>query len=522
MFLACSRLFYVLASIFNAALNAVAASLYLSKSENMRETDNDASRERQIAKPDETKSTPGLDLVSLAKPGDKSSDQSSDKTSPNSGDKPSDKKIASVNPEDSVTHLDFSPDPYKTVDMGKATDTSKPSDQSKISDQSKPSDQAKSVDERLAEGRKSMEALAEKHMTQFYPSVFDGKPYQYAPTFKKDMQKLEDRMNAGQVSKEEVAKTYESISKMVDSPSDVTSQGKRLQLAKNIMFHAGDPTKTDQGEYNTCALTSQQERLFTRTPSKAAEIISEAATTGKWTAPDGKEIKLDKASLQPRPGSIFGQPIDGERSYATQVLNNVLANDIHQRKETPENYVQHYSRDKQGRHLGEEDNGERVYDAKGREARDPDGKKLRAPQVDDIEVAAQIKRLTGDTGVVMVNQKMLETDDPSQKRNPEAAKDVVLLSSEKQLGETLATLKSQGKFPAIIGLDGADKVLSKGLPKDPEMAKSKEFEGHMLSVVDYDAVKGRARLSNQWGQASDRWMSIKDLYLATDPEHPRR
>jgi hypothetical protein len=288
------------------------------------------------------------------------------------------------------------------------------------------------------------------------------------------------------------------------------------------MFHAGDPTKTDQGEYNTCALTSQQERLFTRNPSKAADIIAEAATTGKWVAPDGKEIKIDKTSLLPRPGSIMGQPIDGERSYATQVLNNVLANDIHQRKEKPERYVQYQNRDKHGRRLGEEDNGERVYGASGREVRDPDGKKLRAPQVDDVEVAAQIKRLTGDTGVVMVNKKMLETDDPSQKRNPEAAKDVVLLSSEKHLAESLARLKEQGKFPAIIGLDGADRVLGAGLPKDPRMPKSREFEGHMLSVTDYDAAKGRARLSNQWGKASDRWINIKDLYRATDPERPRR
>lgn len=485
----------------------------------MRETESDASRERQIAKPDEpAKSTAGLDLVSLSKADDTvSRDKPVTSLTVNSSDNSNDnKRLAGVKPEDAVTHIDFSPNPYKSTEM------SKPLDSTKALDVSSPSDQAKTVEQRLVEGRTKMEDLAEKHMTQFYPSIYNGKQYQYAPTFKKDMEKLEGRMNSGQVSKEEVAATYESIAKMVDNPTDVTSQGKRLQLAKNIMFHAGDPTKTDQGEYNTCALTSQQERLFTRNPSKAADIIAEAATTGKWVAPDGKEIKLDKASLQPRPGSIMGSPIDGERSYATQVLNNVLANDIHQRKETPESYVQYQHRDKQGRRLAEEDNGERVYDAKGREVRDPDGKKLRAPQVDDLEVAAQIKRLTGDTGVVMVNQKMAETDDSAQKRKPEAAKDVVLLSSEKQLGETLATLKAQGKFPAIIGLDGADRVLTAGLPKDPQMAKSKEFEGHMLSVTDYDVTKGRARLSNQWGHASDRWISVKDLYRATDPEFPRR
>ncbi|CAN5612499.1 hypothetical protein BH11CYA1_BH11CYA1_38860 [soil metagenome] len=475
----------------------------------MRETENDASRERQISKPEQNKETNnGLDLVSLSRPGDKAA-ASPDKSADNPDKSSDSKRIAGIKSDDAVTHLDFTPDPYKSADM------------SKISDQTK-GDQPKSVDERLADGRKAMENLSEKHMTQLYPSIFDGKKYQYAPTFKQDMDKLEGRMKDGQVSKEEVAKTYESIAKMVDTKTDVTSQGKRLQLAKNIMFHAGDPTRTDQGEYNTCALTSQEERLFTRNPSKAAEMISEAVTTGKWVAPDGKEIKLDKDSLQPRPGSIFGQPIDGERSYATQVLNNVLANDIHQRKEQPEHYVQQYSRDKTGRRLREDDNGERVYTADGKEARDMDGSKLRAPQVDDREVAAQIKRLTGDTGVVMVNQKMLDPDDPNLKRNAAAAKDVVLLSSERQLGDTLANLKAQGKFPAIIGLDGGDRVLSKGLPKDPSMPKSTEFEGHMLSVVDYDAAKNRARISNQWGKASDRWMSVKDLYLATDPEHPRR
>jgi len=201
------------------------------------------------------------------------------------------RKEASAEP----SHIDLGDDPYKSAQ--RKIFKFSPSDSRASDDRAGhqgTSAQSKSLDQRLEDGRVKMAELAEKDMTQFYPSVHNGKKYQYAPTFHKDMQHLEERLKSGQVTKEEVARTYEAIGTMVGTEGGATTRGRRLQLAKNIMFHAGGPDKTDQGEYNTCALTSQQERLFTRAPGKASEIIAEAATTGQWIAPDGKVIDLDK------------------------------------------------------------------------------------------------------------------------------------------------------------------------------------------------------------------------------------
>lgn len=430
--------------------------------------------------------------------------------------------------------LDFTPDPYKSADNKSLLSPEKAAADrtgDKAREVAQPKDGAdmpgKSVDERIEEGRKRMNELAEKHMSQKYPSIINGKMYSYDSYFKKDMEKFEDRAKSGDVPKEEVARTYEAINKMIESPTDVTTRGQRLQLAKNIMFHAGDPTSTDQGRYQTCAVTTQQERMFTRNPGQAAEIIGEAATTGKWVAPDGKEIKLDRQSLKPQPESLSGQPLDGERSYATQIMNNVLANDIHQRKANPETYVQLYGKDRNGKRLGEQDSGERVYDAKGKEVKDPDGKPLRAPQLDDVEIADQMKRLSGDSkavlihkGVVDMTQADLKHENPAeykrQTEDPNYGKNVNVFANEEKFAEALQTLKDQKKFPAIIGLDGGNKDITKGLPKEaPGLEQGPS--AHMLSITDYDASKGRVRLSNQWGKASDRWISVKALYNAANP-----
>jgi len=36
-------------------------------------------------------------------------------------------------------------------------------------------------------------------------------------------------------------------------------------------------------------------------------------------------------------------------------------------------------------------------------------KKIRAPYVDDVDIGAQIKRITGDTGVVITNKNYVES-----------------------------------------------------------------------------------------------------------------
>jgi len=435
-----------------------------------------------------------LDLVSISQAGEQPKKKGDNGATVSHFDHPP------ANRSPASTDLDFSPFIFKNEVSGGVV---------------------KPVDERLDKGRKHMTEIAEKYMTKFYPSVLNGKMYQYAPTFEQDRQHLEDRLNAGKVSKEEVARTYESIGKLVDTDNGAVSRNRRVQLAKNIMFHAGSPTKTDQGPYNTCALTAEEERLFTRTPGMATEILTEAATTGQWVAPDGKVIKLDKLSLIPKPESGIGQPIDTERSYATQIMNNILANDIHQRKENPETYVQLQDRDKAGHRLRFDDDGERVFSKSGKEVKFPDGTNERSPMVDDLEIGAQIKRLTGETGVVITNKHMIEgMQEVPIKHSKMELKDVVRVSTQKEFIESLKKMKEENQFPVILGLDGSDKSLSRGLPPHKKEKGEEGPMGHMLSVTDYDAARARVRISNQWGEASDRWLSVGEIYSATDPKIP--
>ncbi len=145
-------------------------------------------------------------------------------------------------------------------------------------------------------------------------------------------------------------------------------------------------------------------------------------------------------------------------------------------------------------------------------------KKIRAPYVDDVDIGAQIKRITGDTGVVITNKNYVESLSGQKTKHDSAQiKDVVRVTSQQQFADTLGRLKEEKKFPAVIGLEGTCKELTRGLPKQPNFADDGP-QAHMLSVVDYDAAKGQAKISNQWGHAGDRWISIKHLYDATNPK----
>jgi hypothetical protein len=56
--------------------------------------------------------------------------------------------------------------------------------------------------------------------------------------------------------------------------------------------------------------------------------------------PDGKNITIDPKCLLPGAEERKFPPSDGERTFATQIINDVLANDMSQHRIPPEIYWQ--------------------------------------------------------------------------------------------------------------------------------------------------------------------------------------
>ncbi|HEY9755995.1 MAG TPA: hypothetical protein V6C97_12585 [Oculatellaceae cyanobacterium] len=328
--------------------------------------------------------------------------------------------------------------------------------------------------------------------------------------FKQNMDRLEDRVKQGHVDAIEAKKTYELMDKLVTEPKAVVSEKNRILLAENVLYHAAWPHRIDQGKYETCNMTTIQEHMFTRNPSKAAEIITSAALTGGFDSA-GKHIKIDPQSLWPQPESLTSPPGDGKRSYATQVLNVLLVNDIVQRHTPPQYYAQ-----LPAGHVGPppgdathrdptdpNDVGERLTDGHGNEILDTHGKPQRTPGSagETHNIAAELKRLTGDTQVIIT--------DPS---DAPGDKNVVHVSSPAQLEQVLKT----HKMPMIIAIDANNPPF--GGEHGGKFGSDPAW--HVVTIQSYDAVHHQAHISNQWGSHDDIDVKLNALYRAIYPFVP--
>jgi len=304
--------------------------------------------------------------------------------------------------------------------------------------------------------------------------------------FERNRQDFETRAQKDQLPPAEVAQTYEQMTKLLTADQGTVAKPNREVLAENFMNQVAHPNQTDQGNYNTCNVTTLAEHNEWRHPSKMAEMITTTALTGSWTAPDGKQIKIDANSLSPQPESGGHPPKDGDRSFATQVMNVVMVNDITQRRSPPEYYSQESSE-------GNNDNGERLRYANGTEVPDSEDPKkgARSPTVDCSELEAEQRRISGDAGT------LIERGELNNNKVHE-------VHSQQEMQEYLLEMKREHKLPATVMVDAN----GPGFWNNPNAAKP---AWHVVSVTDIDD-KGNVFVDNQWGSKNDKWMPVSQLY----------
>lgn len=291
--------------------------------------------------------------------------------------------------------------------------------------------------------------------------------------FLEDMEAFEKRARDRGLSPDETRKTYEQITKLLEANNLAIDPRHRENLAAQIMRQAARPETVDQGQHPTCSVSSEENRMFTRNPSLAAEMIVTAAITGQWTAPDGKVIKIDRGSLIPDAEAANALTLDGDRSFASQIFNVVAINDILQRENPPRSYRESpptRPEDRANRSQVFDDNGKLIGDFQG----------LTARQIQD-----QITRLTGDRGVVITSPR-----------------------DEADLRRQLQELKERGQLPALIVVDA----------NHPTFSMQPNHTGgrwHMIAINDYDPATGKVTIDNQWGSGHDHKVDASQLFEAT-------
>jgi hypothetical protein len=315
----------------------------------------------------------------------------------------------------------------------------------------------------------------------------------------RDMQSFENRAGKQPLSANEVANTYDQMSQLIDAKEGAVPKEDRILAAETFAHHLADPTNIDQGRHGTCNVTTLEEHLVTRNPSTAAEIVTTTALTGQWVAPDGKTIKLDQGSMVPGVEERSNRLQDGQRSYATQLMNLALVNDTTQRQANP----MFYSMDKPS---AGGDNGERLKFADGRDVTKDDlfhnGDKTawNSTFVKASDISLSAGRLTGEHDVVIAN------------KDAERSPALVNVESEQSLAQALKEQKANGHWPAIVLVNAADPMF-----KDAVGANVGADSWHVLSVTDFDEKTNQVKLSNQWGKANDITTDVSSLYRATIP-----
>lgn len=312
--------------------------------------------------------------------------------------------------------------------------------------------------------------------------------------FRADMKTFEERQKKGEISADEVSKTFKSVDQLLNSEGGKVGAKDRLLLAQNFMHLAAHPSESDQGIYDTCNVTALQEKLLTSHPSQLAAAIVESTLTGSYTAPDGKLIKLDTASMQPI-GNFAGEaeaiPVDGVRCYGTQVLNHILVNEITQRVTDEHNsmlYTQKHER-------SADDRGERLYSMRdGSEMTFGDSEKaIRSPGLTSKDIAGAIKRHTGEDSSILVKGTKADADGRVQ------------IESSEELAKAIEQAKKEKRTPLLVEVNGADPIFKGGFPDG-------QHASHVLSVKDYDAKTKTVSVSNQWGKDNDIQAGVDAFY----------
>lgn len=389
-------------------------------------------------------------------------------------------------------------------------------------------------DELNAEGRAyaslsdRIQSLEDRLSRQHGANAFDTPEMRRLEHLRIQMQEFEERARREGVPPQEVARTFQEVERLLESDAtSPTDAGQRLVLADQIMEHAAHPDSIDQGEHNTCNVSSIETRMYARTPSAAAHLVAEVATTGHFTerGADGRQIDIDPASLRPdgearaeRDGRATYETPDGSRDYASQIFQ-VTAVNVHYAHhdlvwDHPDGRHEVLARAgevvyRQGTSEAPHDTGERLVRRDTgqpvREPGTPPGAEIREPFLRASDLSDINRRISGssESDVVFSNAQ-------------DGLPDTTHFGNEAELEQHVARLRDEGRLPAVIRVHtGVEPFFS-----DSGGGSAGGSGGwHDVTITGYDPATHRIAIDNQWGSEHDRGgersLSPHDLYLAT-------
>lgn len=313
--------------------------------------------------------------------------------------------------------------------------------------------------------------------------------------FHENLQRFEERARAQNMSPEEQAKFYHQVGRLFeaqDNPDNdkLPKAADRAKLAEQIMSHAADPTRIDQGNHGSCGVAAMESQMYTKSPSEAARIVADVATTGSFTGADGKKVTPD-SSLIPADGQAKkDRTKDGERDYASQLFQDSAISVVYGS----------YKRVEPDPNKKPPDSGDRHQPRGSLQTKEG------APGLTPDELAKINEKISGDKNLIPILEGNNVNEGDGQ----------IHVNNEAELKAKLAELKEQGKLPAIILVNTNHEPFLTDSGKGAGAPKAGSEGLHYVTITDYDPKTGAIKLDNQWGKDSDHTsVTTQELFLAT-------
>jgi len=352
--------------------------------------------------------------------------------------------------------------------------------------------------------------------------------------FQADMHKFGERAARQGLSQEQIAETYEQISRLLDTPGEQpVTQTDRIKLAQEVMHAAAHPTECDQGYHHTCSVASLEVRTYARDPAAAARLVADVATTGEFKTADGSMIKIDSNSLQRDFEAGKSDHTTGDRNYASQIFQVTAANIYWQRQDkrpydqigllegigmifglTDGNKIDkgsiHYEQCAPVPGMHPPGTGERLVDYSRNPPQlvvDSNGDPVDFPDLTSDDITDVSNQITGkkERDITIRNKERIGGDSS------------IRVGSVQDLEDALASAKDKRRLPIIISVHTGNQPFFSDSGAD---AAGGSGDWHAVNITDYDAASGLVSVDNQWGTNNDRLtgdrrISSADLYKAT-------
>lgn len=411
----------------------------------------------------------------------------------------------------------------------------------------------------LAGNRQASLALQRQELTNHIKenSPDKNKPAdKYSARLEKYMGLFEKRARKEDLTPKEISAAYTEVSRLFGNNKEApVSKQARLELAEQVLRNLAEPTTIDQGQHNTCNVTTIEIRLYTKEPAVATRVVADVALNGKLETADGLAVELDGRNFSKDPEAQVNTRTDSKRSYAGQLFQLAAINSFwadHALDEEGNKVEAGNVRYIQDRSLRTADNtnGEALVKFKDGVTtilKDEKGKVIDRPLLSMGDMAEVYYRLTGAKADNIFIAQMDKVDPAAREKQ---------VKTEADLTKALLELQQQKELPAIVIMDSAkikqaqenkfpdlnrityelsDRIfgypsggplIDRGLQEhkaERPRATAVPIETHVGCVMNVEAInRGGTNyiqhlgLDNQWGRPAD-WLGLpanKELGLA--------